>query len=188
MIDESRGGFLCVLASPREIGSGTFRPPLKICANRRNLWLKERWSEPVRPPSSVVCSPCLRGEELVAGSRLERTKPIRLGIGSQGSGIRPTPRTPGGVRRTALLRQTNPIWGQAEGRISAVWATSCAERDAGEGVKKQSQFPGHGRDGRDTHGRDAHATKRLAASPRLRGDDIATNSDPARNEANSGGV
>jgi hypothetical protein len=51
---------------------------------------------------------------------------------------------------------------------------------------KQSQFPGHGRDGRGTHGRDARATERLAASPRLRGDDIATNRVSAPNKPNFG--
>ncbi len=76
--------------------------------------------------------------------------------------------TSGSVPRTALLHQTNPIWGWAEGRISAVWITSCAEFDAGEAVKKQSQFAGHGRDARGTHGRDAPATERLAASLRTR--------------------
>jgi hypothetical protein len=38
------------------------------------------------------------------------------------------------------LRQTNPISGQAEGRTSAVWITSCGEWDMREAVKKQSQF------------------------------------------------
>ncbi len=51
-----------------------------------------------------------------------------------------------------LLRQTNPICGQAEGRTSAVWIRSCDEWDAGEALEKQSQFPRHGRDARGTHG------------------------------------
>jgi hypothetical protein len=51
---------------------------------------------------------------------------------------------------------------------------------------KQTQFSGHGRDGRGTHGRNARATERLAASPRLRGDDIATNRVSAPNKPNFG--
>jgi len=42
--------------------------------------------------------------------------------------------------RTRLLRQTNPIFGRAERRISSVWIRSCDEWDTGEAVKKQSQF------------------------------------------------
>ena len=41
--------------------------------------------------------------------------------------------------------------------------------------------------GRGTHGRDAHATERLTASPRLRGDDIATHRASAPNKPNFGG-
>ena len=51
--------------------------------------------------------------------------------------------------RTRLLRQTNPICGRAERRISAVWIRSCDECDTGEAVKKQSQFgQAGGRQGR----------------------------------------
>ena len=41
---------------------------------------------------------------------------------------------------STIPRQTNPISGRAEGRISSVWIRSCDEWDTGEAVKKQSQF------------------------------------------------
>ena len=38
---------------------------------------------------------------------------------------------------STIPRQTNPICGRAEGRISAVWIRSCDELDAGEAVKNK---------------------------------------------------
>jgi hypothetical protein len=111
---------------------------------------------------------------------------------------------------STILRQTNPICGRAERGISAVWIRSCDEWDTGEAVKKQSQSSHCGFRISDCglgdrpavsglrrafcakqtqfsgHGRDAHATERLAASPRRRGDDIAANKASAPNKPNFG--
>ena len=178
---------------------------------------REKESRVGSPPKEVVgwkANRAKQTQKTVAGSRLTNgctNKPNSVGgrvsgTGGQGSG------PPGNAWRrlpacagmtflqTGLLRQTNPIYRRAEGRIRAVRITSCAEWDAGEAVRKQSQFVGS-RPGRPwywdpkrdrsrlgrgpqrgsrrwgaqpTHGRDAHATECLAASPRpcLRRGDI----------------
>ncbi len=41
---------------------------------------------------------------------------------------------------STIPRQTNPIWGRAKHRTSAVQKRSCGEWDTGEAVEKQSQF------------------------------------------------
>jgi len=84
--------------------------------------------------------------------------------------------------RPMLLRQTNPIWGRAEGRVTVCGDKSYDEWDLQWAPEKQSQFPAGGRTAVaralapvDTHGRDAHATR----TP----DSVTTN---ARSKAKAG--
>jgi hypothetical protein len=171
MTEDSRGGFLCVLASLRE--TWFFSGGLRASVVKKQLPVgSSQFSVRARLAAFgfVRVFRVVRGEKKLFGDRLDsqscETNPIRSGVGFQGPEVSDLAH-PGNAWQRPSNRPpapNKPNLATAEGRISAVWITSCAEWDTPEAVDKQTQFGGPATLGeekdkaRDRHGRDGRGT------------------------------
>ena len=130
------------------------------------------------------------------GIACEKTKPIRSGVASQGSGISNLARDPSPW--ASAPNKPNLRGGDFEGKCRAnkelgqVGSRSVPGKTKPNGspakleAETNKAWDNRGRDGRGTHGRSRPCYGRVAASPRLRGDDIGTDRTSAPDKPNLG--